>query len=1109
VSVGATWTRAARAFATNGTAISATEIWYAPNVSNATTAVTVNQPGSYRSAGVLMEYNGILSAGALDQAATATNNTTAAVTGTTTPTALASELWIGGIGLVNSTITLGTPLNSFTTVGSAQSTSGTGSSNAKVYALEYFATATGAANSGGTLSGTGNWSGAIATFKAQDSTALALAGPAAADYTLNGATGAVTVNPAPLTVTAQANSKVYDGTTTSATAPSITTGSIQPGDTANFAQTYDTKHVGTGKTLTPAGSVSDGNGGANYNVTFANNTSGVITAKAITVTAVANSKPYDGATTAAAVPGVSPALASGDTANFRETYVTPNIGTGKTLNPSGSVTDGNNGANYTVTFVRNTSGGITPNVLTVTGIQASDKVYDGTNTATLNLTNAVLVGVVDSEDVYLSTTNVTGAFTNKNVGISKTVQVSGLQLYGADSANYSLAQPATNASIAQLAITVTAVTDSKVYDGNTSSAGIPTVSPAVATGDTANFVETYANKNVGTGKTLAPSGSVNDGNGGANYALTFANNTTGVITPKPISVTAVTDTKVYDSHTSSGGVPTVSPGVANGDTAQFVQAFDTKHVGTGKMLTPSGSVSDGNGGANYAISFASDTAGVINPLPITVTAVTSTKVYDGNTSSVGIPTVSPGVAGGDTANFAETYDTKNVGTGKTLSPSGSVTDGNGGANYAVTFANDTTGVITAKPITVTAVTDSKVYDGHTSSAGIPAVSPGLASGDTANFAQTFDTKNVGTGKTLSPSGLVTDGNGGANYAVTFANDTTGEVSAKPITVTAVTDSKVYDGHTSSVGIPTVSPGLSSGDTANFAQAFATKHVGTGKTLIPSGNVTDGNVGANYAVTFANDTTGVITAKPITVTAVTSTKGYDGHTGSVDIPTVSPGLASGDTANFSQTYDTKHVGTGKTLTPSGSASDGNGGANYNVTFDDTATGTITQTNITVSAATNTKPYDGTTVAAAIPTVTSGSVQAGDTANFTETYDNANVGTGKTLTPAGTLVDGNGGANYNISFVNDTTGVITPPCSQTNEVVSMVNNGDGTFTLTLVGTPQAEYYVVASVDAAARMSNWLPVAGSTNTVTNLSGLWHVTVTNAGPHHYYRGAAVAPCP
>src|ERR687887_36806 len=65
---------------------------------------------------------------------------------------------------------------------------------------------------------------------------------------------------------------------------------------------------------------------------------------------------------------------------------------------------------------------------------------------------------------------------------------------------------------------------------------------------------------------------------------------------------------------------------------------------------------------------------------------------------------------------------------------------------------------------------------------------------------------------------------------------------------------------------------------------------------------------------------------------------------------------------------------------------------------------------VTAATNTKVYDATTSAAATPTITSGTLVSGDTANFTESYDNKNVGTGKTLTPSGSVNDGNGGNKH---------------------------------------------------------------------------------------------------
>ena len=90
---------------------------------------------------------------------------------------------------------------------------------------------------------------------------------------------------------------------------------------------------------------------------------------------------------------------------------------------------------------------------------------------------------------------------------------------------------------------------------------------------------------------------------------------------------------------------------------------------------------------------------------------------------------------------------------------------------------------------------------------------------------------------------------------------------------------------------------------------------------------------------------------------------------------------------------------------------------------TTTQTVTPLAITVTAAANTKTYDGTTSAAATPTITAGSLVRSDTAAFSETYDNKNAGTGKTLTPAGSVNDGNSGNNYAVTFVANTTAPIT--------------------------------------------------------------------------------------
>jgi N-acetylmuramoyl-L-alanine amidase len=98
-------------------------------------------------------------------------------------------------------------------------------------------------------------------------------------------------------------------------------------------------------------------------------------------------------------------------------------------------------------------------------------------------------------------------------------------------------------------------------------------------------------------------------------------------------------------------------------------------------------------------------------------------------------------------------------------------------------------------------------------------------------------------------------------------------------------------------------------------------------------------------------------------------------------------------------------------------------------------------------------------------------------------------------------GNGTFDYSVS-----TPVVY---SQTNTVSAMVDNGDGTFTLSFVGTPQAKYYVVTSTDPGSLTPGWELLPNSTNTAPSPSGVWSVTVTNDTLQRFYRSAAVNPAP
>src|SRR5207245_828242 len=110
---------------------------------------------------------------------------------------------------------------------------------------------------------------------------------------------------------------------------------------------------------------------------------------------------------------------------------------------------------------------------------------------------------------------------------------------------------------------------------------------------------------------------------------------------------------------------------------------------------------------------------------------------------------------------------------------------------------------------------------------------------------------------------------GGNYSVT-PHTALGTITKAGLDIYAVTDSKTYDGTTSSSGTPT-SGGLQVGDTVTGrAQAFVSKNVLglNGSTLVVTGEtVNDGNLGGNYSVTL-HTATGTITKAGLDIYAVT-------------------------------------------------------------------------------------------------------------------------------------------------------------------------------------------------------------------------------------------------
>ncbi len=277
--------------------------------------------------------------------------------------------------------------------------------------------------------------------------------------------------------------------------------------------------------------------------------------------------------------------------------------------------------------------------MTVTGITAGSKVYDGTTAATLDLASAVLVGVLDGEDVTLVTTGATGAFADADVGTAKAVNVSGLSLSGAAIGNYTLTQPTATADITAKELTISGLTaENKEYDGTTAATLdlASAVLVGVVDGDSVSLsleggTATFADKNVGVGKDVTVTGLSLSGTSAGNYVLaTTAADLTADITAKSLSVSGLTaDSKVYDGTTAATLSGTASlVGVLDGEDVTLagtaVGAFADANAGTAKAVNVSGLSLSGADLGNYTLTQPTLTADIAAK-ELTVTANDATR----------------------------------------------------------------------------------------------------------------------------------------------------------------------------------------------------------------------------------------------------------------------------------------------------------------------------------------------------------------------------------------------------------------------------------------------------------------------------------------------------
>ena len=262
-----------------------------------------------------------------------------------------------------------------------------------------------------------------------------LAGQDAGNYVLSPNSGNTTVDigARTLNVSFGGVSKIYDGKT----GADVTFGDNRiEGDVLTLAGTaaFGDKNAGINKTVSVNNVGVSGTDANNY-VLSANSgsTTANIAARALTVSGVADSKIYDGATGATVRFGDD--RIAGDMLNVSAaaSFADKNVGMAKAVTLSGVALAGQDAGNYFIVLPTGLLASITPATLTLAGLSAANKVYDGTSTAAVSATAS---GVLGQDAV--SVTGGSGSFADRNAGAGKLVTASGFRLAGADAGNYVL-----------------------------------------------------------------------------------------------------------------------------------------------------------------------------------------------------------------------------------------------------------------------------------------------------------------------------------------------------------------------------------------------------------------------------------------------------------------------------------------------------------------------------------------------------------------------------------------------------------------------------------------------------------------------------------------------
>ena len=497
-----------------------------------------------------------------------------------------------------------------------------------------------------------------------------------------------------------------------------------------------------------------------------------------------------------------------------------------------------------------------------------------------------------------------------------------------------------------------------------------------------------------------------------------------MLTSVGVTVTGGTSTTFTISPTSfvyngSSQGPTITPSPSNATYSTTGTALATTVGGYSVTANATGSYSGTSGNVSWNITQATPSISYSAPAAITYgTAITATQL---NASS--------GTAG----NFTYTLDGNAVTANGSTIPSATGSPHTLVATLTPTDSTDyTTATATVsltvnpEPTTFTGSPPSFTYSGG---AQAPTITPSIGGA-------TYSVSYSGTGSTsYGPSSTAPSAAGTYQVVATANGNYSGSstiaftIGKAGLTVTAASPTQTYNGSTLSIGAPATS-GLVSGDSLTSYTNSPTSvgpAVGSYTTSVSAAATADGI--ANYNVTYVAGTATISQEGGVTFTGSPPSFTYSGG---AQAPTITPSIGGA-------TYSVSYSGTGSTsYGPSSTAPSAAGTyqvvatANGNYSGSSTIAFTIGKAGLTVTAASPTQTYNGSTLSIGAP-ATSGLVSGDSLTGYTNSPTSVGPAVGSYTTSVSAAATADGIANYNVTYVAGTATI--NPESDTNNLTQL--------------------------------------------------------------------------